>query len=80
MSHMQEAYETLVGKLKAELKEAMDDADIREYRRMDAEEILRDYIYKHHGKKVLMELAREIDKKWDRKDDYTDMIDCNYEE
>ena len=80
MTHMQEAYETLVGKLKAELKEAMDDADIREYRRMDAEEILRDYIYKHHGKTVLMELAREIDKKLERKDDYTDMIDCNYED
>lgn len=80
MKHMQAAYETLIDKLQADLKEAVKDGDRREYQRMDVERILRDFIYKHHGKKVLMALADEIDKKLGRENDYTQFVDCEYDD
>lgn len=80
MKHMQAAYETLIDKLQADLKEAIKDGDRREYQRMDVERILRDFIYKRDGKQVLMALAEEIDKKLGRKNDYTQFVDAEYED
>lgn len=80
MKHTQEAYEALVDKLKADLEEAARDEEKSQRERIDIEQIFRDFIYKRHGKQVLMVLADEIDKKTGRENDYTQFIDIEYED
>ena len=80
MKHTQEAYEALVDKLKADLEEAAKDEEKSQRERIDIEQIFRDFIYNHHGKQVLMSLAKEIDKKTGRENDYTQFVDIEYDE
>ncbi len=80
MEYMQQAYEALVVKLKDELEEARKSADRQMFKAMAAEEILMDFIAKNQGKKVLMELAKEIDKKHGEENNYTQMVEHQYED
>ncbi len=78
--HMQEAYESLVTRLKSELKDADKRSDERLLQNSQAEEILMDFIFHRHGKQALMELARAIDEKHGEKNNYTNMVDTTYGE
>lgn len=78
MEFIQEAYEALVKQLKTDQAETnrKHDARLNEY--LEAEEILMNFIAKNHGKSTLMELAKAIDEKHGTKDNYTQMVDCEY--
>jgi len=80
MTHMQEAYEALVVKLKADMENYSVKHQCQIIEQLDTERILRDFIFEHHGKKVLMELAKAVDDKLKRKNDYTQFIDSEYED
>ena len=80
MEHMQEAYETLIYKLKEEIKDVEAESLEEQSAHMDAETILMDFIFRTHGFKVLMELAKQIDVKHGKGINYEDYVDCTYEE
>ena len=80
MTHMQEAYEALVDKLNAKFEDTCVKHQCQLIDNMKTERVLLDFIFEHHGKKVLMELAKDVDDKLKRKNDYTQFIDSEYED
>jgi len=80
MNHMQEAYEALIHNLKEEIKDVAAEAEQEQANYMDSEQILMDFIYKHHGYRALLEVAKAIDVKLGKGINYEDYVECTYEE
>jgi DNA-directed RNA polymerase alpha subunit len=80
MKHMQAAYEALIEKLREEIKDVAAEAEQEQANYMDSEQILMDFIYKHHGYRALLEVAKEIDVKLGKGINYEDYVECTYEE
>ena len=61
MTHMQEAYDTLIDSLKAKVKEAYAQNDADMHANTLREKILLDFIYAHMGKGGALKVAAQVD-------------------
>ena len=78
MLYVQEAYETLITKLKAEIKELAAEIEKKSDENINREQILFGYIVEHMSKDAAMEIAQRIDEYEGKKDNTTDYVDCTF--
>lgn len=78
MTHMQEAYETLITKLKAEINELIEQMDRESDKNTNREQMLFEYIVRHMSKDAAMVIAERIDEHEGKKGNMTDYVDCSF--
>ena len=78
MTHMQEAYDTLITELKAKIKKLIAEMEKESDKNINREQILFGYIVEHMSKDAAMEVAQQIDEYEGKKDNTTDYVDCTF--
>ena len=78
MTHMQEAYEALITKLKAEINLLIVEMDKESDKNTNREQMLFDYIVRHMSKDAAMVIAELIDAAEGKTNNMTDYVDCSF--
>lgn len=78
MLYVQEAYETLITKLKSEINELIAEMDRESDKNTNREQMLFDYIVRHMSKDAAMVIAERIDEHEGKKNNMTDYVDCTF--